>query len=159
MSEDREDPTVIHVDEFLPHPRGRVWRALVDPEMLSAWFMPTDFAPRVGHRFTFRGQPIAAVNFSGTVQCEVLAVQPEELLRYSWTDAANPGGLASTVTWTLRAEGRGTRLFMEHRGFDPDDPVHQLSRTIMGGGWRNHVVRRLAGYLAEHAQDSPASFR
>jgi uncharacterized protein YndB with AHSA1/START domain len=158
-----EDRTVVHVDEFLPHPPTRVWRALIDPDMLSAWFMPTDFVPRVGHHFTFRTQPIPATRFSGTVQCEVLDVRPEELLRYTWADAQNPDGLTSTVTWTLRAEGRGTRLFVEHRGFDPDDPIQQLSRTIMGGGWRSHVVRRLAEFLADQDQDqdqeSPASFR
>jgi uncharacterized protein YndB with AHSA1/START domain len=157
-----EDLTVVHVDEFVPHPTERVWRALVDPELLSAWFMPTDFAPRVGHRFTFRAQPIPATNFSGTVQCEVLEVRPLELLRYSWADAANEENhLSSTVTWTLRPEGRGTRLFLEHRGFDPDDPQQQLARTIMSGGWRNHVVRRLVELLAnaEQGQESPASSR
>jgi uncharacterized protein YndB with AHSA1/START domain len=154
-----EDRTVVHVDEFLPHPPRRVWRALVDPEMLSAWFMPTDFAPRVGHRFTLQAKPMPATRFSGTVRCEVLELRPEEMLRYSWADAADPDGFASTVTWTLRAEGRGTRLFVEHRGFDPDDPVQQLSRTIMSGGWRSHVVRRLAEFLAEQDQESPASLR
>jgi uncharacterized protein YndB with AHSA1/START domain len=158
-----EDLTVIHVDEFLPHAPDRVWRALVDPELLRAWFMPTDFAPRVGHRFTFRTQPMPATRFSGTVQCEVLEVRPQELLRYSWADAENPDNtLASTVTWTLRPEGRGTRLLLEHRGFDPDDPVHQRARTIMGGGWRSHVIRRLGDFLAgriEQAQASPASSR
>jgi uncharacterized protein YndB with AHSA1/START domain len=154
-----EDLTVVHVDEFLPHPPGRVWRALVDPEMLSAWFMPTDFAPHVGHRFTLQAKPVPATNFSGTVRCEVLELHPEELLSYSWADAADPGGLASTVTWRLRPEGRGTRLFLEHRGFDPDDPVQQLSRTIMNGGWRSHVVRRLGEFLARRDQESPASSR
>jgi uncharacterized protein YndB with AHSA1/START domain len=157
-----EDLTVIHVDEFLPHPPERVWRALVDPELLSAWFMPTDFAPRVGHRFTFTTQPMPATDFSGTVLCEVLEVRPQELLRYTWADAAKPeNALTSTVTWTLRPEGRGTRLFLEHRGFDPDDPIQQRARTIMNGGWRNHVVRRLAEFLAEPVagQPSPASSR
>jgi uncharacterized protein YndB with AHSA1/START domain len=159
MSDDR---TAVHVDEFLPHPPERVWRALVDPEQLSAWFMPTDFAPRVGHRFTFRTEPIPATRFSGTVRCEVLEVRRPELLRYTWSDAENPGNtLASTVTWTLRPEGRGTRLFLEHRGFDPDDPFHQRARTIMSGGWRSHVIRRLGEFLAGQAQGqaSPASSR
>jgi DNA-binding transcriptional ArsR family regulator len=31
-------------------------------------------------------------------------------------------------------EGRGTRFFLEHRGFYPDDPIQQMSRTIMSGG-------------------------
>ena len=37
-----------------PHSPERVWRALTDPKALAAWLMPNDFAPVVGHRFTFR---------------------------------------------------------------------------------------------------------
>ncbi|WP_219416358.1 SRPBCC family protein [Pseudonocardia nigra] len=150
-----EDLTAIHVDQFLPHPPERVWQALVDPDLLSAWFMPTDFAPVVGHRFTFRARPIEAVGFSGVVQCEVLEIREGELVRFSWADPERPDGLDSTVTWTLHPEGRGTRLFLEHRGFDPDDPVQQLSRTIMNGGWRSHVVRRLAEFLGGAGRPRP----
>lgn len=145
------DLTTIHVDQFLAHPPPRVWRALVDPELLAVWFMPTDFAPVVGHRFTFRAKPLEATRFSGVVAGEVLAVEPERLLRYTWTDAERPDGLNSTVTWTLEPEGRGTRLFLEHSGFDPDDPIQQLSRSIMGGGWRTHVMRSLDRYLSRVA--------
>ena len=36
-----------------------------------------------------------------------------------------------------RLDGRrGTRVLFAHRGFDPDSPAAQLSRTIMGNGWR-----------------------
>jgi uncharacterized protein YndB with AHSA1/START domain len=143
-----EDPTVIAVDEFLPHPPARVWAALTDPESLTAWLMTTDFKPLVGHRFEFRTDPIEATNFSGVIACEVLELRTEELLSYSWADAGNPAGLDSVVTWTLRPEGTGTRLFVEHRGFDPDDEQQQLARTIMSGGWRTHVFRRLDEFLA-----------
>ena len=77
--------------------------------------------------------------------CEVLDLQPPRLLRMSWRG----GLLDTTVTWTLRPEGRGTRLFLEHAGFDPDDPGQQRAFTIMGGGWRSHVLRRLATLLSE----------
>lgn len=139
--------TAIHVDQFLRHPPSRVWQALVDPDQLSVWFMPTDFKPVVGHRFTFESTPIPATGFSGVVAGQVLDVRPDELISYTWADAARTDGLESTVTWTLRPEGRGTRLFLEHRGFDPDDPVQQLTRTIMNGGWRSHVLRRLVEQL------------
>jgi uncharacterized protein YndB with AHSA1/START domain len=144
-----DDLTFVQVDEFLPHPPSRVWQALTDPVMLGDWLMPNDFQLVVGHRFTFRSEPIEAVGFSGVTTCEVLEVRPEELISYSWADAAKPEATDWRVTWTLRAEGKGTRLFLEHRGFDPDDPTQQLSRTMMGGGWRNHVLRRMAEYLAE----------
>jgi uncharacterized protein YndB with AHSA1/START domain len=130
------DPRTIRVDEFLTHPPARVWRALTDPVLLAKWLMPNDFRPKVGHRFTFLTDPRPNVGFDGVVQCEVLVVEPERLLRISWCG----GSLDSTVTWTLAAEGRGTRLFLEHDGFDPDDPTQQFSRRIMDGGWRSNVM-------------------
>lgn len=142
------DPTVIHVDQFLAHPPSRVWEALVDPEALATWFMTNDFAPVVGHRFTFRTDPIPDTTFSGVIACEVLELREAEVLSYSWVDAGRPDGLDSVVTWTLRPEGRGTRLFLEHRGFDPDDPIQARAHQIMSGGWRNHVVRQLEKHLA-----------
>jgi uncharacterized protein YndB with AHSA1/START domain len=132
---------VIHVDEFLPHRPERVWRALTDPEQLAAWLMPNDFAPAVGHRFTFRTDP--KPGFDGIVHCEVLDLEPPRLLRISWRG----GGLDTTVTWTLVPEGRGTRMFLEHAGFDPDDAAQQQVRRILDGGWRSHVLRRIEQVL------------
>lgn len=130
------DARTIHVDEFLGHPPARVWRALTDPVLLAKWLMPNDFRAVVGHRFTFLTDPRPNVGFDGVVHCEVLAVEPERLLRISWRG----GTLDTTVTWTLAPEGRGTRLFLEHDGFDPDDPTQQFSRRIMDGGWRSKVM-------------------
>jgi uncharacterized protein YndB with AHSA1/START domain len=130
------DPRTIRVDEFLAHPPARVWRALTDPVLLAKWLMPNDFRPEVGHRFTFLTDPRPNVGFDGVVHCEVLVVEPERLLRIGWRG----GTLDTTVTWTLTSEGRGTRLFLEHDGFDPDDPTQQFSRRIMDGGWRSNVM-------------------
>ena len=130
--------TAIRVDEFLPYPPTRVWRALTDPERLARWLMPNDFQPTVGHRFTFRTDPVPP-DFDGVVHCEVLAIEPTRLLRISWTS----GDLRTTVTWRLEPEGTGTRLFLDHEGFDPDHPAQQLARRSMRGGWRSHLWRRL----------------
>ncbi|MDH2429419.1 SRPBCC domain-containing protein [Sphaerisporangium sp. TRM90804] len=144
-----DDPTTLRVDQFLPHPPAKVWRALTEPELLAQWMMPGDFRLEVGHRYTMQGVAIPATGFSGTVQAEVLAFEIGKMLSISWQDAApQPGDHADwTITWTLHPEGRGTRLFLLHEGFDPDDPRQQLSRTIMNGGWRTGVIRALATVL------------
>jgi uncharacterized protein YndB with AHSA1/START domain len=138
------DPRTIEVDEFLPCRADRVWRALTDPALLARWLMPNDFRPAVGHRFTFRTTPIPGAGFDGTVHCEVLAIEPERLLRIAWRG----GTVDTTVTWTLVPEGTGTRLFLVHDGFDPDDPVDQMARRTMGSGWRSNVMRALSACLA-----------
>ncbi|CND59138.1 Hypothetical protein ERS075342_00479 [Mycobacterium tuberculosis] len=135
----------INVDEFLPHPPAKVWRALTDPDLLARWLMPNDFKPVAGHRFTFATDPIPSVGFDGTIECRVLDIDAERLLRISW----NGGGLDTTVTWRLVPEGRGTRLFVEHAGFDLDDPVNAYAFRGMGSGWRTRVFRSLHRILTD----------
>jgi uncharacterized protein YndB with AHSA1/START domain len=149
------DTTVITLDEFLPHSPARVWRALTDQDALAAWFMPNDFAPVVGHTFHFHRTANCDLHVSDRIRCQVLEIRDEELLSYSWTDAQYAGELDSVVTWTLHAEGHGTRLFLEHRGFLPDDTIQQAVRTLMDGGWRVYIADRLARLLA--ATTSPAT--
>ncbi|MEV6900573.1 SRPBCC domain-containing protein [Amycolatopsis sp. NPDC051372] len=138
-----EDPTAVHVDTFLPHPARKVWRALTEPELLERWLaMPNDVKPVVGHRFELLAQPVPAAGFAGgPVQCEVLVADPERELSIKW-------GPKWTVTWRLVPEGTGTRLFLSHEGFDPDDEFERVSRRIMGAGWRSHVPRALERVLS-----------
>ena len=105
--------------------------------------MPNDFEPRVGHRFTFRTDPVPAHGFDGIVACQVLELAPPGRLRISWAG----GGLDTTVTWDLVPEGRGTRLLLSHEGFDEDDPAQQATMRILGGGWSGHLARRLGQTL------------
>ncbi|MEV4759262.1 SRPBCC domain-containing protein [Micromonospora sp. NPDC049559] len=136
---------VVRVDQYLAHAPAKVWRALTDPELLGRWLMPNDFKPVVGHRFTFHTTPRPQQEFDGVVHCEVLELAPRRLLRIAWRG----GRLDTTLTWTLVPEGRGTRLLLEHAGFDPDDPVQLGAYTLMGGGWRARVLPALERVLAE----------
>ncbi|MBO8193084.1 SRPBCC domain-containing protein [Streptomyces oryzae] len=140
-----DDPTTVRVDQFLAHPPAKVWRALTEPELIAQWLMPCDFRLEIGHRYTMQARAMPATGFSGTVQAEVLAFEPESMLRVGWRDA-DPGSASGadwTITWTLRPEGRGTRLFLVHEGFDPDNPLQQRARHVMGGGWVSVAGRRL----------------
>ncbi|MFC4529413.1 SRPBCC family protein [Sphaerisporangium dianthi] len=145
MSDD--DLTTVHLDQFLPHPPAKVWRALTEPELLAQWLMPGDFRLEVGHRYTMRMVPMPGTGFSGTVSAEVLAFEIGRMLRIGWRDA-DPANVADwTITWTLEPEGEGTRLFLLHEGFDPDDPLQRRAQRVMGGGWRSSVLRGLESVL------------
>ena len=133
--------TAIHATQLLPHPPERVWRALTDPERMSRWLMPTDFKAELGHAFSFD------TGGWGKVQCVVLAIEPLRLLRISWK---NPP-LDTTVTWTLFPEGAGTRLEVEHAGFNLEDPKQRFAYEGMKGGWSGNVAERLATAVAELA--------
>ncbi|SRX92457.1 Activator of Hsp90 ATPase 1 family protein [Nocardia brasiliensis ATCC] [Mycobacterium shimoidei] len=136
MTDTTADPQVIEADQFYAHPPERVWRALTTPELMARWLMqPSGFAPVVGTRFTFRGQPMPSVGFSGDIACEVIAVQEGKQLTISWADAASGQPATWMVSWTLYPEGHGTRVILRHTGFDLDDVVQRRSRDIMGKGW------------------------
>lgn len=131
-------PGVIEVDEFLPHPPSEVWDALTNRDRLAAWLMPNDFEAEVGRRFSLD------TGSWGITECEVLEVQPQRLLRYTWRN----GPLDTEVMWRLVPEGRGTRLLLEHRGFDLDQPAQRSAHDGMGQGWRSEVLTALASHLA-----------
>jgi uncharacterized protein YndB with AHSA1/START domain len=147
-----DDARAIRLDEFLPYPPDRVWRVFVEPHLLAKWLMPRDFQPVVGHRFTIMAKAVPATKFGGTINCQVLAIEPEHLLRISWEDHG-PSGARCTATWRLVAEGKGTRLFLDHEGFDPDNELQQRARKIMGGGWRSWLFERLDAVLADAAPE------
>ncbi|ATL84840.1 SRPBCC domain-containing protein [Streptomyces samsunensis] len=131
----------IHCDQFLPHPPSVVWNALTDPRLHARWWAAGDVRAEVGHRFTLDMGPW------GEQPCEVIAVEPERLLSYRFAQAT----LDTTVTWRLEPEGVGTRLFLEHTGFDLDSPLGRKALDGMGRGWPS-VLRRLAKLLAEPAE-------
>jgi uncharacterized protein YndB with AHSA1/START domain len=133
----------IVTDSFFPYSPGRVWHALTDPSLLAEWLMPNDFAPVVGHRFTFTTDSVPEQGFDGMIQCEVLTVDPLTELSISWRG----GHLDTTVTWRLAQEGTGTRLFLTHDGFDDADPTQAMTKKILGGGWSGKMAARLARVL------------
>lgn len=99
--------------------------------------MKNDFRPVVGHKFNFRAEPMPQWN--GVVDCEVLIVEPNKQLSYSWNasgdEAAN--GLKTIVTWTLTPADGGTHIRMEQSGFRPED-----ERFFQGAnyGWQKMVA-------------------
>lgn len=119
-------PGIIKLEQFIHHPPAKVWKALTDPALVAKWWAAGDVRPVVGHRFTLDMGP----RFGKQV-CEVVAAEPEKLLSYSFA----PGTLNTTITWRLQAEGGGTRLFLEHNGFDLDSPLGKAAFEGMGGGW------------------------
>lgn len=126
----------IRVDLRLPHPPEVVWRALTEPEVLARWWTSGDIRAEVGHRF------LLDMEGWGQVPCEVLEVEVGERFAYRFTDDW-------TLTWTLTPDGGGTRLLLEHAGFDLDDPQHRFAYERMGTGWADEVLPRLVAVLDE----------
>ena len=109
MSPAETETLAVVVEREMSHPPEKIWRALTQPHLIEAWLMKNDFEPVVGHSFNLRAD-------WGAVDCQVLAIEPNKTLSYSWAAY----GLESVVTWTLTPTGTGTHLRMEQSGFRPD---------------------------------------
>ncbi len=129
-----EESSIV-VDYELAKPPAQVWRALTEPKLLASWLMDNDIEPVVGHRFTFRAKPMPG--WDGTVQCEVLEVEPLQKISYSWRGA----DIDTVVTWTLSGTpSGGTHLHLEHTGFKAKDA---MALDGLGNGWRGKVAERM----------------
>lgn len=133
--------TEIRVDQFLPHPPEAVWRALTDPALIAKWWAAADgLVPVVGHRFELD------MDRWGRQKCTVLEVDEPRVLAYTFGE----GVIDTVLRWTIEAEGTGSRLFLEHSGFDPDSELGPVAFKGMGAGWP-HVLPRIAAALASAA--------
>ena len=122
MNEMSTEMLSIVVEREVPFSPEKIWRALTQPHLIEEWLMKNDFKPVVGHGFNLRAD-------WGAVDCQVLAVEWNKTLSYTWAAY----GLESVVTWTLTAAGTGTHLRMEQSGFRPDQ---QQAYQGAKGGWQ-----------------------
>ncbi len=119
------EPNAIYLTRYFPHPPAKIWVALTEPAHIANWWAPGNIRPVVGHRF------VLDMGAWGQQQCEVLAVEHEKLISYTYAE----GILNTTITWTLEAEGMGTRLTLVHSGFDLDSPIGKQAFEGMKNGW------------------------
>jgi len=124
------DTKTVVVERDIAHPPAKLWRALTQPHLIAEWLMANDFVPTIGHQFKLRGE------WGGVLDCEVLAIEPDHKLAYSWDfDHEDPAyALKSVVTFTLTPTDAGTHLRMEQAGFRPDQ------KQAFGGahaGWKS----------------------
>ncbi len=129
MNKKATETRSVVIEREFPHPPEKLWRALTQPHLIAEWLMKNDFKPDVGHRFNLTG------DWGGVLDCEVLAVEPNATLSYTWNFAHDDAAynLKSVVTFTLTPSKAGTHLRMEQRGFRLDQ------KQAFGGahaGWK-----------------------
>ena len=122
MNEMSTEMLSIVVEREVPFSPEKIWRALTQPHLIEEWLMKNDFEPVVGHGFNLRAD-------WGAVDCQVLAVEWNKTLSYTWAAY----GLESVVTWTLTPTPTGTHLRMEQSGFRPDQQQYYEGAK---GGWQ-----------------------
>jgi uncharacterized protein YndB with AHSA1/START domain len=133
-----EDRCGVRFERLYDYTTAELWAALTDPAQLAGWLaeVPT-FEAELGRS--------VVIDFGegGEVRGEVLALEPERVLEYSWTFT---GEGESVVRFELQPQERGTLLVLDHRA---------LGRAFGVGyaaGWHAHLDMldaALAGGSAE----------
>ena len=136
MTEGTTEMRSVVIERDLPHSPDKVWRALTQDHLIEEWLMKNDFMPVVDHRFNLRAD-------WGAVDCQVVTVEPDRTLSYTWAAY----GLESVVVWTLTPTREGTRLRMEQSGFRPDQ---QQAYQGAKYGWQKFFagLERVVGGLS-----------
>ena len=125
------------IEREMPHSPEKVWRALTQGALIEEWLMKNDFQSAVGHRFNLRATPMP--NWNGVLDCEVLAVEPNKRLSYTWNASGNEAatGLKTGVTWTLTPTKTGVSVRMEQSGFRPEEEANYQGARY---GWQRFVA-------------------
>jgi uncharacterized protein YndB with AHSA1/START domain len=128
------------IEREMPHPPEKVWRALTQGPLIEEWLMKNDFQPVVGHQFSFRSTPVPG--WDGVIESEVMVIEPNSKLSYSWSTM----GTMSVVTWTLTPTKAGTHIRMEQTGFRSEQDAAYKGATY---GWTKFIgnMERVVGGL------------
>jgi uncharacterized protein YndB with AHSA1/START domain len=134
MSDTATATRSVVVEREFPFPPEKLWRALTQPQLMEEWLMKNDFKPAVGHKFNLRGE------WGGVLDCEVLTIEPNKSLSYTWDFANDDPAFAikSVVTFTLTPTGAGTHLRMEQAGFGPNQKQAYAGAHV---GWKQFLEK------------------
>lgn len=125
----------LQYERRLPHDPEVVWKAITDPEQVSAWFSTTaKIDPRLGGTIEYISVP---VGFRRTVR--ILAWNPPRIFEHEWYIDSHPqlpnGECESMIRWELVEDTDHTILSLTH------------SRLTKANGLRFAAGDRLAAQL------------
>lgn len=128
------------VERIMPHPLDKIWRALAQGPLIEEWLMKNDFEPVVGCKFNFRSMP--GSHWNGVVDCEVLVVESNHRLSYSWNASGGKAatGLKTIVTWILTPTDGARMCAWSSRVSGPKTYAITRAQTMAGRntspGWK-----------------------
>jgi uncharacterized protein YndB with AHSA1/START domain len=136
----------IDLNVEVEYPLETVWQALTNPELLSRWLMETDFKPKVGQAFKFKGKRNKF--WRGWTDCKVTKIEPLKQLQFTWQNAEKQ--TPTLITYTLTKTDNGTNIHAVNDGFDntygPFDGL--FFRTMIKAGMKKEFTGNLPKVLA-----------
>ncbi|GIO29093.1 MULTISPECIES: SRPBCC family protein [Paenibacillus] len=119
-------------------PIQKVWKAVATADGLSAWFMPNDLEPVVGHEFHLNAGPY------GMSPCKVTEVDEPYKISFRW-------GKDWTLTFELKDLEGQTEVTLIHSGWNEHTLTefgqpHPVIRGVMDKGWSG-LHQKLGAYV------------
>ena len=97
---------------------------------------------RVGGRFFERSASGATAAWGEVLECD-----PPRLIRYTWHPGYEPDAPMTEVEVRFQPEGDGTRVELEHRGWDRLGAAATEQQRGYDEGW-DYVLGRFAAHIA-----------
>ena len=140
MSAPSAETRSVVVEREIPFPPEKLWRALTQPHLIQEWLMKNDFQPVVGHRFNLHGER------GGVLDCEVLTIEPNRTLSYTWNFAHDDAAydLKSVVTFTLTPTSTAPASAWSSRASAPIRSRPSAAPTPGGGQFFANLEQLLA---------------
>jgi len=143
---------MLRFERRYPHPPARVWRMLVEPELLARWFPArvaySELEVGAALTFSFGEEDLKAAAEAGVegvpaiTSGTILEVEPERIFAFDW--------VGETVRFEITPDAEGSRLRFTHV-FDPDRA--QAPRNA--AGW-HFCLEALGSAIAGAPGPSPA---
>ena len=129
MTETSTETRSVVVEREVAFPPEKIWRALTrpHPDRGVAYEELISSQVGVGHRFNLRKNPQPNLNI--VIDCQVLVVEPNKTLSYTWAAY----DLDGVVTWTLTPTSTGDAPAWSSRA---SGRIRSRPTGAAKGGWR-----------------------
>jgi uncharacterized protein YndB with AHSA1/START domain len=137
-------------------PIERVWQAVTDPVQIEGWFSPgTQWQYSA---FEVGGKLFVADPESGAEKHTQIIEVIEAPYRFVTRTPTDGSGKSETTTYNLQAEGSGTRLTIQHSGYERIPEVERwasLEQNTFGFGM---VLQNVKAYVEGQSLTVPGGF-
>ena len=136
-------PLDIEAEIVIEKPIRDVWEMMTGEETVPLWLGCLNYQAREGHVFYMQPDKVRreAGQTEGATHCQILEMRAPECFVFSWY---LPGMPETTVSITLRQEGKRTRVIFAHTGWDQFNAADiRAIRDALAGGWTSFVLPQL----------------
>lgn len=140
------DPII--VKQTLNAPVKEVWEALTVLDKMRQWYFDNipDFKAEAGFKTQFEVQSDTR---SFQHKWEVLDVQPEKSIKYSWQFEGIEG--LGYVTFAIQPQAEGTLLTLTNTGLESfPDNIPEFTPESCRAGWEYFIQGNLKEYFTKH---------